>query len=122
MRAGNRLMWIAVLAAAAAAAATAAHAQVGAVAGAGARTCMQMSADIAELPNVRRSYVAWMQGFLSAMNASRERRELPLVDLADYEVQWQWLENWCAGHPDNTFASASAALFDDLVRAHAAAP
>lgn len=95
-------------------AATRAEAQVGAVTGAGARTCAQMSADIAELPNVRRSYVAWMQGFLSAMNMARERRKLPLIDLAGYELQWQRLTAWCADRPDSTFGEASAALFDAL--------
>jgi hypothetical protein len=88
-----------------------ASAQVGAVAGAGSRTCSQMVADIAELPNVRRSYVSWMQGYLSGRNEAREAEHLELIDLADYETQWLWLTDWCAAHPTSSFAQGVSALF-----------
>jgi len=90
-----------------------ANAQVTAVAGAGSRSCEQMQADIADLPNVRRAYVSWMQGYLSGRNAMREAEGLALVDLADYEAQWDWVVNWCTAEPGQVFADAAAALFED---------
>ena len=91
--------------------ATIAQEAVTAVAGAGSRTCAQMQTDIADLPNVRRAYVSWMQGYLSGRNAAREIAGLPLVDIADYEAQWEWLTGWCAGNPERAFADALAELF-----------
>ena len=95
------------------AAAMAQQAPVTAVAGAGSRSCAQMRADISDLPNVRRAYVSWMQGYLSGRNAAREARDESLVDLADYEAQWYWLARWCADQPDRAFSEAVAALFDE---------
>lgn len=89
----------------------AAEAQVTAVAGAGSRSCAQMQTDVADLPNTRRAYVSWMQGYLSARNAARESADLALVDLADYEGQWSWIVAWCAERPDAAFADAADALF-----------
>lgn len=91
--------------------AVAADAQVTAVAGAGSRSCAQMQTDIADLPNVRRAYVSWMQGYLSGRNAAREAAGLALVDLADYEAQWDWVAAWCDERPDETFADGVDALF-----------
>lgn len=90
-----------------------AHAQtpVTAVAGAGSRSCAQMQMDISDLPNVRRAYVSWMQGYLSGRNAAREAAGLELIDIADYEAQWAWLADWCASNPDQAFADALAELF-----------
>lgn len=94
-----------------------ATAQVGAVAGAGSRSCAQAQADIADLPNLRRAYVSWMQGYLSGRNAAREAEGLALVDLDDYEAQWAWLSSWCGERPSSSFAQAVDALFDERVRA-----
>jgi len=93
------------------ASATVAQEAVTAVAGAGSRTCAQMQTDIADLPNVRRAYVSWMQGYLSGRNAAREVAGLALVDIADYEAQWEWLTGWCASNPQRAFADALAELF-----------
>lgn len=87
-------------------------AQVTAVTGAGSRSCEQMQADIADLPNVRRAYVSWMQGYLSGRNAARETAGLALVDLSDYEAQWDWIAGWCVTNPQRSFADAAQALFD----------
>ena len=89
------------------------QAQVTAVTGAGSRTCQQMQADIADLPNVRRAYVSWMQGYLSGRNAAREVDGLALVDLSDYEAQWNWIVAWCGARPERSFADAAQALFDE---------
>lgn len=94
-----------------------AEAQVNAVTGAGSRTCEQLQADVAELPNTRRAYVSWMQGYLSGRNAAREAVQLGLVDLADYDAQWDWVVVWCGGHPASTFAQAAGALFAERVAA-----
>jgi hypothetical protein len=72
-----------------------------------------MQADVTELPNVRRAYVSWMQGFLSGRNAAREADGLALIDLADYEGQWEWLVTWCSERPDGTLAEAVNALFGE---------
>ena len=88
-----------------------ATAQVTAVAGAGSRSCSQMKTDVTDLPNTRRAYVSWMQGYLSGRNAVREANELSLVDLADYEAQWDWIVGWCSERPDGSFAEAVGALF-----------
>jgi len=93
--------------------ATVAQEAVTAVAGAGSRTCGQMQADIADLPNTRRAYVSWMQGYLSGRNAAREAAQLPLIDIADYEAQWDWIVRWCADRPESAFAEAVGALFDE---------
>ena len=85
--------------------------EVTAVAGAGSRTCVQLTADITDLPNTRRAYVSWMQGYLSGRNAARESAGQSLIDLADYEAQWDWLTTWCEPRPDAIFAEAVAALF-----------
>ena len=74
-----------------------------------------MQTDIADLPNTRRAYVSWMQGYLSARNNAREVDGLALVDLADYEMQWDWLIGWCNNNPDNTFAEAAESLFGERV-------
>jgi hypothetical protein len=94
---------------------------VTAVAGAGSRSCEQMRADIADLPNTRRAYVSWMQGSLSGRNAAREAAGQTLVDIADYEAQWDWIVGWCADRPERLFAEAVGALFDDRT-AESAAP
>jgi len=86
-------------------------AQVTAVVGAGSRSCMQMRTDITDLPNTRRAYVSWMQGYLSGRNAAREASGRSLVDLADYEVQWDWVAGWCADRPESSFAGGVEALF-----------
>jgi hypothetical protein len=91
-----------------------AGAEVAAVAGAGARTCAEMQSDIAELPNVGRSYIAWMQGFLSAMNRAREARREPPIDLGDYEAEWRRVSGWCATRPEETVAAAAEAVFEEL--------
>ncbi len=92
-----------------------AHAQVTAVTGAGSRSCAQMQTDIADLPNVRRAYVSWMQGYLSGRNAAREVDGLALVDLSDYEVQWDWIVDWCSANPERPFVDAAGALFAERV-------
>lgn len=91
------------------------QAQVTAVTGAGSRSCEQMQADIADLPNVRRAYVSWMQGYLSGRNAAREIDGLALVDLSDYETQWDWILGWCGANPERPFADAAGALFAERV-------
>ncbi|NNC65450.1 MAG: hypothetical protein HKN84_11740 [Gammaproteobacteria bacterium] len=91
------------------------QAQVTAVTGAGSRSCQQMQADIADLPNVRRAYVSWMQGYLSGRNAAREVDGLALVDLSDYEAQWDWIVDWCGANPESQFADAAGALFAERV-------
>ena len=93
--------------------ATVAQETVTAVAGAGSRTCAQMETDIADLPNVRRAYVSWMQGYLSGRNAAREAAQLELVDIADYEAQWEWIVAWCDERPERGFVEAVGAMFDD---------
>lgn len=93
------------------------QAQVTAVTGAGSRSCEQMQTDIADLPNVRRAYVSWMQGYLSGRNAAREVEGLALVDLSDYEAQWNWIVDWCGARPERPFAEAAAALFAERVGA-----
>jgi hypothetical protein len=92
----------------------AAGAQVSALAGAGSRSCAQMQSDIADLPNVRRAYVSWMQGYLSARNTAREAAGLALVDVADFEEQWEWIVASCSDAPEATFAEAVEALFVSL--------
>jgi len=91
------------------------QAQVTAVTGAGSRSCEQMQTDIADLPNVRRAYVSWMQGYLSGRNAAREVEGLALVDLSDYEAQWNWIVDWCGVHSEQPFADAADALFAERV-------
>jgi len=93
---------------------------VTAIAGAGSRSCGQMQMDVADLPNVRRAYVSWMQGYLSARNAAREIDGRALVDIADYEAQWTWIVDWCAARPDESFGDAVGALFAE--RASSAEP
>lgn len=94
-----------------------AGAQVSAIAGAGSRSCAQMRSDIADLPNVRRAYVSWMQGYLSARNGAREASGLALVDVADFESQWTWIVARCTDAPEETFADAVEALFVSLAAA-----
>lgn len=96
-----------------------AAAQVSAVAGAGSRSCAQMQGDIADLPNVRRAYVSWMQGYLSGRNAAREAAGRTLVDVADFEAQWDWLVERCGSEPNESFADAVDALFAHLVESTA---
>ena len=93
---------------------SAAEAQVPAIAGAGSRTCAQMDVDISDLPNVRRAYVSWMQGYLSGRNAAREVAGQSLVDLADFEAQWEWIVEWCGSRPQSAFAEGVDALFAKL--------
>ncbi len=92
-----------------------AAAQVTAVAGAGSRSCAQMQTDVTDLPNTRRAYVSWMQGYLSGRNAAREAHELALIDLADYEAQWDWVVDWCSERPAGAFAEAVGTLFSARV-------
>jgi len=88
-----------------------AEAQITAVAGAGSRSCAQMQTDVTDLPNTRRAYVSWMQGYLSGRNAARDAGGLALINLADYEAQWDWVVSWCSERPDDVFAEAVGALF-----------
>ena len=72
-----------------------------------------MQTDVGDLPNVRRAYVSWMQGYLSGRNAAREARGEALIDLSDYETQWDWGVRWCAERPENAFSEAVGALFEE---------
>jgi hypothetical protein len=90
------------------------------IVGIGAARCAQFTSDVSANPAVRRDYLAWAQGFMSAFLLSRppgidERLDLtpptfPLIK------QLEFLQDYCAQHPSVDFSDAVEALYQRVRR------
>ncbi len=92
--------------------------QTGKIVGLGAATCKQFNGDVAANPTVQRDYLAWAQGFMSAIILSRppgvdERLDLspPTFDLI---AQLHFLKDYCARSETVDFSDAVEALYKRL--------
>ena len=81
--------------------------RTGKIVGLGAATCKQFNGDVAANPTVQRDYLAWAQGFMSAIILSRppgvdERLDLspPTFDLI---AQLHFLKDYCARNETGRF-------------------
>ena len=88
------------------------------IVGLGAATCQQFNDDIKSNPLVRRDYLAWAQGFMSAILLSRPTGVDEGLDLnpATFGLidQLQFLENHCAKNTSRDFSDAVEALYKRL--------
>ena len=85
------------------------------IVGIGAARCAQFTSDVSANPALRRDYLAWAQGFMSAFLLSRppgidERLDLtpptfPLIK------QLEFLQDYCTRHPSVDFSGAVEALY-----------
>ena len=57
---------------------------------------------------------AWVQGFLSAFNYYGGATAPNIVTGIDANGVFAWIDNFCAGHPLDTIATASVALISEL--------
>lgn len=84
----------------------------------GATTCQRFSDDVRSNPVLRRDYLAWAQGFMSAMLLSRpagvdEKLDLNPVTF-DLINQFHFLEDHCARNTSLSFSDAVEALYKRL--------
>ena len=111
------LLWIALLAADAGRELRAEAAKARIV-GLGAATCQQFNDDIKSSPLARRDYLAWTQGFMSAILLSRPPGVDEGLDLnpATFSLisQLQFLEDHCAKNASLDFSDAVEALYKRL--------
>lgn len=88
------------------------------IVGLGAATCQQFNDDIKSNPLVRRDYLAWAQGFMSAILLSRPAGVDEGLDLnpATFGLinQLQFLEDHCAKNTSRDFSDAVEALYKRL--------
>ena len=88
------------------------------IVGLGAATCRQFNDDVRTNPLVRRDYLAWAQGFMSGILASRPPGIDNGLDLAPatYNLlnQLHFLEDHCARNNSLDFSDAVAALYKRL--------
>jgi hypothetical protein len=88
------------------------------IVGLGATTCSRFMQDIKQEPAVQRDYLAWAQGFMSAMLLGRppgidENLDLnpPIFGLIK---QLEFLSNYCVQSPSKDFSDAVVALYERL--------
>lgn len=89
------------------------------IVGLGATTCQRFSNDVRSNPVLRRDYMAWAQGFMSAMLLSRPAGgvdvQLDLIPVTfDLINQLHFLEDHCARNPSLNFSDAVEALYKRL--------
>lgn len=88
------------------------------IVGIGATSCAEFLRESEAKPVVQRDYLAWAQGFMSAILLSRpagvdEKLDLmpPALPLLE---QLKFLHELCARHPENTFSETVEALYKHL--------
>lgn len=88
------------------------------IVGLGAATCQQFSDDVKSNPNVRRDYLAWVQGYMSGILVGRppgidEGLQLnpPIFGLVH---QLRFLEEQCAQNTSQDFSDTVEALYRRL--------
>jgi hypothetical protein len=97
---------------------TAAERPTARIVGIGATTCQMFSREILSDPRIRRDYLAWAQGYMSAILQSRPSGVDEGLDLAppsfDLVKQFNFLEQFCATNVALEFADAVTALYKRL--------
>jgi hypothetical protein len=66
------------------------------VAGAGAAPCGYL---LEGKPEMKASWIAWTQGWLSGFNSGREVRSMKTLDIPPPEALYVSLQNYCKAHP-----------------------
>lgn len=88
------------------------------IVGLGATTCQRFSNDVRSNPVLRRDYMAWAQGFMSAMLLSRPAgvdEQFDLIPVTfDLVNQLHFLEDHCARNPSLSFSDSVEALYKRL--------
>jgi hypothetical protein len=88
------------------------------IVGLGATTCQTFSQEILSDPRIRRDYLAWAQGYMSAILLSRPSGVDEGLDLVpssfDLVSQLNFLEQFCATNSVRDFADAVEALYKRL--------
>ena len=85
------------------------------IVGIGAVTCALFTSDVSANPALRRDYLAWAQGFMSAFLLSRPRGIDERLDLTPPTFplmkQLEFLQDYCIRHPTVDFSAAVEALY-----------
>ncbi len=88
------------------------------IVGLGAATCQQFNEDVRSNPPIRRDYLAWAQGFMSGILASRPSGVDEGLDLAPPTFpavrQLDFLSDYCARNVALDFSDGVAALYKRL--------
>ena len=88
------------------------------IVGLGATTCAQFLADVSKHPAVQRDYLAWAQGFLSAILASRPQGVDEGLNLNPESFglikQLEFLRDYCGQNRSQSFSDAVEALYKRL--------
>ena len=85
------------------------------IVGIGAVSCALFTSDVSANPALRRDYLAWAQGFMSAFLLSRPRGIDERLDLTPPTFplmkQLEFLQDYCIHHPSVDFSGAVEALY-----------
>lgn len=88
------------------------------IVGLGATTCTKFASDAAADPTMQRDYLAWAQGFMSAILLSRPAGVDAGLDLDPptfgLEKQLEFLRGYCTHHQSDDFSDAVVALYKAL--------
>lgn len=88
------------------------------IVGVGATKCAQFLSDARTNPAVQRDYLAWAQGFISAILLSRPAGTDEQLDLLPPAFplleQLRFLQEQCTSSPDMSFSDAVEALYKKL--------
>lgn len=88
------------------------------IVGLGATSCNGFMADATRKSSIQRDYLAWAQGYMSAILLTRPGTIDNGLDLAPSTFpllkQLEFLRNFCAKHPDQTFPDAVDNLYKRL--------
>lgn len=97
---------------------TTVHAQTQRIVGIGAASCARFNDEVRANPAVQRDYVAWAQGFMSAVLLTRPPGVDEGLDLIPrnfpLQKQLQFLRTYCAEQPQSDFSEGVKALYRTL--------
>ena len=96
------------------------------IVGLGATSCAQFLSDAGTMPAVQRDYLAWAQGFMSAILLSRPAGIDEHLDLLPPALpllkQLRFLQERCTASPESSFSDAVEALYKRLRQAGGVEP
>ncbi|HZS56777.1 MAG TPA: hypothetical protein VFA65_20390 [Bryobacteraceae bacterium] len=88
------------------------------VVGLGAASCDQFISDATKNPSIQRDYLAWAQGYMSAILLTRPGKVDDGLDLAPPTFpllkQLEFLRDYCRTHSDGQFPEAVEGLYKAL--------
>jgi hypothetical protein len=94
------------------------HVQTGKIVGLGAADCPEFISEITTQPLTQKDYLAWAQGYMSALLLTRPPGVDRRLDLMPKSFpllkQLGFLREYCSANPNESFADAVEALYKRL--------